>query len=124
MAVTMESVLLLLGGLATFVSLLVFARNDGKREGKMAALGTDVARRLDDFSQTLSRVNVALDDSQQFRLLDAAWKAEHDGRLERAESDIIRTRDHYHNDVAPKIQRALGLEDRVITIEKKQARAS
>lgn len=77
----MPDILVALGGLATFASLMVFARNDGKREGKMEALKETVTRRLDEFGRTLEKVNDTLDRNASEINELGRWRAATDVKL-------------------------------------------
>lgn len=72
-------------GLAgTIVTLLVFARNDGKREGRISALQENVAQRLESFDRTLDRINGSIDRQSETLTELAQWRGGVDARVDAA----------------------------------------
>lgn len=98
----------LTGVLATVFTLLVFARNDGRREGRLGALESDVSRRLQEFGLTLERINLTLNANAVAQTEWTRWRGRTEERLEVMSSEVDRTRDRIHDDLVPKIQEALA----------------
>lgn len=129
----------LVGALGTFVTLLIFARNDGKRAGELQSIKDDVAEKMGTYNATLTtglteiraefrRFNDHIDATAIHREEHAEWKGEIHGRVERTEKRVgeqeraheeLRKRVH---DVGTSQQKLVGdvrvLEERTAHLKK------
>lgn len=115
--ITLREVLGIVSGVAAFAAIVTLAWRGGSHAARVAGVEQNVAQSLRDISAKIDAFNLYVQKELE-------WRGAAAQRLETAESEIEKKRAQVHDDLVPKIGRALALEPRVERLENQSPRRS